>query len=47
MTLKPSSKVKAALAKAKGSITATLTLRLNGADGVVRDTQTVTLKGKS
>lgn len=47
LTLKPSSKVKAALAKAKGSITATLTLRLSGADGVVRDTQTVTLKGKS
>jgi hypothetical protein len=47
LTLKPSAKVKAALAKAKGSITATLTLRLTGAAGVARDTQTVTLEGKS
>ena len=47
LTLKPSAKVKAALAKAKGSITATLTLRLSGAAGAARDTQTVTLEGKS
>jgi hypothetical protein len=47
LTLKPSSKVRAALAKARGSITATLALRLTGSAGVARDTQNVTLKGKS
>jgi hypothetical protein len=47
LTLKPSTKVKRALAKTKGSITATLTLRLTGSAGVARDTQTVTLEGKS
>jgi beta-xylosidase len=47
LTLKPSTKVKRALAKAKGSITATLTLRLTGAAGSARDTQTVTFRGKS
>jgi hypothetical protein len=47
LTLRPSSKVKRALAKAKGSITATLTLRLTGTAGSARDTQTVTFRGKS
>ena len=47
LTLKPSTKVKRALAKTKGSITATLTLRLTGTAGTARDTQTVTLEGKS
>jgi regulation of enolase protein 1 (concanavalin A-like superfamily) len=47
LTIKPSSRVRSALAKAKGSITATLTLRLTGSAGVARDTQTVTFRGKS
>jgi hypothetical protein len=47
LTLKPSSKVKRALAKTKSSIIATLSLRLTGAAGAASDTQTVTLKGKS
>ena len=47
LTLKPSSKVRNALAKTKRSITATLTLRLTGTAGAARDTQDVTLEGKS
>jgi hypothetical protein len=47
LTLKPSTKVKRALAKTKGSITATLTLRLKGTAGTARDTQNVNLEGKS
>jgi hypothetical protein len=47
LTLKPSTTVKRALAKTKGSITATLTLRLTGTTGTARDTQTVKLEGKS
>jgi beta-xylosidase len=47
LTLKPSSAVRNALSKAKGSIEATLTLRLTGTAGAARDTQTVTFRGKS
>ena len=43
LTLKPSAKVRRALAKAKGSITATLTLRFAGA---AQDKQTVTFRGE-
>lgn len=44
VTLKPSATVRKALARAKGSVQAKLTLRVTGAPA---DTQTVTLKGKS
>ena len=44
LTLKPSSKVRRALARTKRSITATLSLRFAGA---ATDTQTVTFRGKS
>jgi hypothetical protein len=43
LTLKPSAKVRRALAKAKGSITATLALRFAGA---AQDKQTVTFRGE-
>jgi beta-xylosidase len=44
VTLKPSSKVRRALARTRRSITATLSLRFTGA---ATDTQTVTFRGKS
>ena len=44
LTLKPSAKVRKALARTRKSITATLSLRLPGA---ATDTQTVTFRGKS
>jgi hypothetical protein len=44
LRLKPSSKVRKALARTKRSITATLSLRFTGA---ATDTQTVTFRGKS
>ena len=47
LTLKPSTRVKRALARTKSSITATLTLSLRGSSGSARDTQTVTFsRGK-
>lgn len=46
LTLKPSTKVKRALARTKQSITATLTLSLRGSAGSARDKQTVTFRGK-
>jgi hypothetical protein len=46
LTLKPSSKVRRALARTRSSITATLTLSLRGSSGSARDTQTVTFRGK-
>ena len=42
LALKPSRKVRRALARSKRSVTATLTLRLTGAAGAARDTQRVT-----
>jgi hypothetical protein len=46
VTLKPSKKVRRALARTKRSITAKLTLSLRGSSGSARDTQTVTFRGK-
>jgi hypothetical protein len=46
LTLKPSSKVRSALARTRSSITATLTLSLRGSAGSARDKQTVTFRGK-
>jgi hypothetical protein len=46
VTLKPSAKVRRALARTKRSITATLTLSLRGSSGSARDKQTVTFRGK-
>ena len=46
LTLKPSTRVKRALARTTRSITATLTLSLRGSAGSARDTQTVTFRGK-
>jgi hypothetical protein len=46
LTLKPSTKVRRALARAKDSVTATLTLSLRGSAGSARDTQVVTFRGK-
>lgn len=48
VALKPSSKVRRALARSKRSISATLTLRLTGSAGIAKDTQTVNFsRGKS